>query len=81
MQSLPKHRTIMQQNQLHCTVWKFDFYKITSVENAQTKERSQLTGISTAQASPPSLTLIWMPILVQTLINICFFEMVRPTIT
>lgn len=45
------------------------------------EENIELTGISTAQASPPSLQLSWIAILVQTLINICFLLMVRPTIT
>lgn len=40
-----------------------------------------LTGISRAQASPPSLQFNWMAILVETLINICFLLIVRPTIT
>ena len=39
------------------------------------------TGISKAQTSPPNLTFSWIPILVATLINICFLDIVRLTIT
>lgn len=40
-----------------------------------------LTGISRAQTSPPNLQFNWMPIFVDTDINICFFDKVLLTIT